>query len=384
MKISKDIIILPETDEFFILTNVFTKTSLGVDIDGLVFFNSLRKSSIKKLLAQNNTRKFNIFLIQDFSNYNGLLADPTRFQRNLNTIDSKSISAEELIIEFRNHFLLIDDEIKYSNYFQLKNSLLDNDHMGNFHQQLGQYLMIVKREDPSDWWLNQKFNINDYKLKNNLYSAIQGNFLKSYFNNKITSQNTVIDIGCGPGFYSNMIAETGANVLGVDPNEKYIEIAKKNSKDNTTFEIKPIGEKGGLDFIDDNSADYIFMSDALLFYFVPFSNKKPNIEILFEDMKRILKPDGMLISLEPHYIFWLSPWLGEIKKPFTVLTEYNEKLFGVTPTLSKLIQTYRKGGFSVHWMEELLPDKSFEETDPRAFYFASKFPLWHLFELTPI
>ena len=58
--------------------------------------------------------------------------------------------------------------------------------MGNFHQQLGQHLMVEKREDPSDWWLNQKFDIKNYKLKNNLYSAIQGNFLKSYFKNKIT------------------------------------------------------------------------------------------------------------------------------------------------------------------------------------------------------
>ena len=30
---------------------------------------------------------------------------------------------------------------------------------------------------------------------------------------------------------------------------------------------------------------------------------------------------GVLISLEPHYIFWLAPWLGEEQWPFTVLTE---------------------------------------------------------------
>ncbi len=384
MKISKDVIVLPETDEFFILTNIFTKTSLGIDINGLIFFNELKKLSIEKLLEKNNNNKFNIFLIQTFSNYEGLLADPTRFKRIYDSNDSKLITAEELIVEFKNHFLLIDDDKIYSDYFQLKNSILDIDHMGNFHQQLGQYLMVNKREDPSNWWLNQKFNIKEYKLKNNLYSAIQGNFLNSYFKNKITSDDYVIDIGCGPGFYSNMIGEIGTKVLGVDPNEKYIEIARKNSKSNTTFDVKSIGEKGELDFIDDNSADYIFMSDALLFYFVPFSNEQPNLKILFDDMKRILKSDGTLISLEPHYIFWLLPWLGEIKNPYTVLTEYHEKLFGVTPTLSKLIQTYRKGGFSVHWMEELFPDKSFEKIDPRAFHFASKFPLWHLFELKSI
>ena len=384
MKISKDIIILLETDEFFILTNIFTKTSIGLDIDGLIFFNSLKKSSIDKILEENCNNKFNVYYIQDFTNYKGLLADPTRIKRNFKSINSKLISTEELIIELKNHFIIIDDEKKYSNYFELKNSLLDVEHMGNFHQQLGQFLMVNKREDPSNWWLNQKFNIADYKLKNNLYSAIQGNFLNSYFKDKFSSNDVVLDIGCGPGFYSNMIGKTGAKVLGLDPNEKYIEIARKNSKPNTTFDVKRVGEKGGLDSINDSSADYIFMSDALLFYFVPFSNEKPNIEILFSDMKRILKPNGMLISLEPHYIFWLLPWLGEIKNPYTVLTEYSKKFFGVTPTISKLIQTYRKGGFSVHWMEELFPDKSFEKIDPRAYYFALKFPLWHLFELKSV
>ena len=383
MKISNDVIILPETNEFFILMNNFTKTSIGIDIHGLEFYNQIRKLSIENLLEKNSEKKFKIFLIQDFTNYEGLLADPTRIKRVFESINSKIISAKDFIDELKNHFILIDNEEKYLDYFQLKNSLLDVKHMGNFHQQLGQHLMVEKREDPSDWWLNQKFDIKNYKLKNNLYSAIQGNFLKSYFKNKITSNSNVIDIGCGPGFYSNMISETGASVLGVDPNEKYIEIARKNSKFNTTFEIKPIGTKGGLDFIDDDSVDYIFMSDALLFYFVPFSNEQPDIEILFNDMKRILKTDGTVISLEPHYIFWLLPWLGDVKNPFTVLTEYNNSFFSVTPTLSKLIQTYRKGGFSVHWMEELFPDETFEQIDPRAFHFASKFPLWHLFELKP-
>ena len=103
-----------------------------------------------------------------------MLADPTRFKRTFESINSKIISAKDFVDELKNHFILIDDEEKYSSYFSLKNSLLDVEHMGNFHQQLGQYLMVEKREDPSDWWLNQKFDIKNYKLKNNLYSAILG------------------------------------------------------------------------------------------------------------------------------------------------------------------------------------------------------------------
>ena len=154
------------------------------------------------------------------------------------------------------------------------------------------------------------------------------------------------------------------------------------SSKNSIFEVVKIGKQGKLDHIPDESFDYIFMSDALLFYFFSFDNTKPDVKTLFSDIKRILKKNGTFINIEPHYIFWLLPWLGDVNNPFTIMTEYIEKKTGVTPTLSKLIQTYRKGGFSVEWMEELLPDKEFEKVDKKAFYFAKKFPLWHLFELT--
>ena len=74
--------------------------------------------------------------------------------------------------------------------------------------------------------------------------------------------------------------------------------------------------------------------------------------------------------------------MGEKENPYTILTEYNNKKFGVTATISKLIQSFSKGGFSVTWMEELTPDNSFKNIDERAYNFAMEFPLWQLFELT--
>ena len=124
------------------------------------------------------------------------------------------------------------------------------------------------------------------------------------------------------------------------------------------------------------------MSDALLFYFVPvMKNQKADLQILFDDIRRILKPNGKFISMEPHYLFWLLPWLGEKQRPFTILTEYSKKVFGVIPTMSQLIQAFAKGGFVVTWMEEILPDPSFELVDSRAYNFANQFPLWQIFEL---
>jgi SAM-dependent methyltransferase len=124
------------------------------------------------------------------------------------------------------------------------------------------------------------------------------------------------------------------------------------------------------------------MSDALLFYFVsPTPKQTASIEVLFRDLKRILKPGGTFISVEPHSLFWLAPWLGDPRRPFTVLTEHLHRWFSVTPTHPAFIQAAARGGFAITWMEELAPDPRYQEVDLRGYHFARQFPVWQLFEL---
>lgn len=383
--IPSGVIAFPEKDNCWILMNIFSRTCLAVDYSTMKILHDVCDLTLDELYSKHKNEKWHMWDIEWFSNEQGLLADPTRFKRKKEEWSAKKLAnINELIQELFKHFIIVDNEKKYLQQFQNKTSFLDVEHFGNFHQQLGQHLMLAKREKPSEWWLKQKFNEDFSSLKNNLYNAIQGNFLKKYFNQKFHSGDKVIDIGCGVGYYSNMIGKTGASVLGIDPNEEYIEIAKKNAVNDVRYEVINIGTKGSLDSIPTDSADYVFMSDALLFYFVPIAEDlKPDIQILFNDIRRILKPNGLFINLEPHYIFWLLPWLGDENKPFTIITEYIHKTFGVTPTISQLIQSYSKGGFDVTWMEELIPDKSFETVDKRGYNFACQFPLWHIFELKP-
>jgi SAM-dependent methyltransferase len=192
-------------------------------------------------------------------------------------------------------------------------------------------------------------------------------------------------MGCGTGYYSNRIAETGATVLGVDPSESYINTARQNAAGKVSFETRKVGYEGALDFIPSDSVDYVYMSDALLFYFTPaLPNDTASLDILLRDIRRILKPGASFISVEPHFLFWLAPWLGDPDRPFTVINEYHDRKFGVAPNLSRFVQACAKGGFAVTWIEELYPDPDFESIDPRAYYFAREFPLWQLFEMKKI
>jgi SAM-dependent methyltransferase len=172
--------------------------------------------------------------------------------------------------------------------------------------------------------------------------------------------------------------------LGIDPNQEYVRLASGRAAAGARFEQMAIGSPGGMKSIPSHSMDLVFMSDALLFYFVPpQKGEPPSLEELFSEIRRALKPDGRFVSLEPHSVFWLLPWLGQEDHPFTVVTEYRRRSYRVTPTLSDLIQAFARGGFCVHWMEELYADPSYRALDERGFHFSDRFPLWHLFELRP-
>jgi SAM-dependent methyltransferase len=121
-----------------------------------------------------------------------------------------------------------------------------------------------------------------------------------------------------------------------------------------------------------------------LFYFVPFyPGQNADIRVLLNDILRILKPGGSFVSLEPHGVFYLMPWLGAVDRPFVVVTEYLKKSFGIVPPLSWLIQQVTQTGFAVVDMREIVPADYFKEIDPRGYHFASEFPIWHLIEFKP-
>lgn len=378
--ISADIVVFPVRGRRWVVYNVFVRACLAVETDGL---DLLARAAEGAIPFEDEKLAFRVWKISEFSNNAGLLADPTRFKRDPAAWpDPIMLTGKEAVELFRKQWLLIDDPNAYRRRFAAKTSVTDGGHFGNFHQQLGAELLLSRRIKPDDWWLNQKFQPDFKGLRDNAYRAVQEHFLRSYFPKRIPKGSSVVDVGCGVGYYSNMLARGGAAVLGVDPNAAFLDIAKREAAENARFELMAPGTPGGLAAIPDASADFVFMSDALLFYFVAATpSQKADPAILLADVRRILKPGGTFISMEPHYLYWLAPWFGEVDHPFTIQTEYLDKRFGVTPPFSALIQTFCSQGFAVTWMEELRPDPSFQKSDARAYHFGREFPLWQVFEL---
>ena len=83
MKVLKDVIIQMESKGRWILYNVFTQASIAISTESLALLDEINGcKEIKKIIEKNNDRKFRVWNIERFSNYDGLLADPTRRIRN--------------------------------------------------------------------------------------------------------------------------------------------------------------------------------------------------------------------------------------------------------------------------------------------------------------
>ena len=105
---------------------------------------------------------------------------------------------------------------------------------------------------------------------------------------------TVLDVGCGPGFFSvemaQMVGKTG-RVIASDLQERMLQKVKEKIK-GTELDRRIILHKCREDKIGvKQPVDFV-----LLFYMV---HEVPNKEGLFKEIATILKPNGQVLIAEP-------------------------------------------------------------------------------------
>lgn len=155
---------------------------------------------------------------------------------------------------------------------------------------------------------------------------------------------TIVDLGCGEGFYTSGIKNDSNLVIGIDISKKAISYASRNYK-NIEFVLASI-----YDVPVFNTS-----TDLCLNIFAPYPK---------EEIKRILKPGGYLVKIDPaanHLIelkqtLYETPYLNDEKKlddmklvreidvNFTMNLNNNDlmNLFIMTPYYYKTSQTDRQ------------------------------------------
>lgn len=106
----------------------------------------------------------------------------------------------------------------------------------------------------------------------------------------------VLDIGCGTGHNSMLIAAKGHRVTGVDISENAIERYRANGFTGRTMDIER-----GLAFADE-SFDLAFCSEVIEHLVRP--------ERFAMEIHRVLRPGGQLVLSTPNSAFWLYRVLG--------------------------------------------------------------------------
>lgn len=78
-----DVVILPEESGKWLAMNVFSRTCLGLESSSLNIMRDAERLSFHELAKKYQDKEYPIWDIEWFSNEEGLLADPTRYIRDV-------------------------------------------------------------------------------------------------------------------------------------------------------------------------------------------------------------------------------------------------------------------------------------------------------------
>lgn len=112
---------------------------------------------------------------------------------------------------------------------------------------------------------------------------------------------TIVDLGCGPGYYTRAFRERGATVIPVDNSEDELELG------GAPPEGYLLGDAGNLP-LESASVDGAYCSNMF--------EHTPSAEPIIDEVARVLKPGGWgYLS----WTNWYSPWGGHLMSPYHYL-----------------------------------------------------------------
>jgi SAM-dependent methyltransferase len=121
---------------------------------------------------------------------------------------------------------------------------------------------------------------------------------------------TVLDIACGEGYGSALLAQSSSVVIGVDVSAEAIAHATRQYT-GRTLDFR-VGSCAAIP-VEDASIDLVVSFETI-------EHHDQHAE-MFREIKRVLKPDGLLIMSSPErpeFNKFISDFAGEINNPFHV------------------------------------------------------------------
>lgn len=153
-------------------------------------------------------------------------------------------------------------------------------------------------ENISDWWDKKQGDVGDLWHRNLILPA-----LISVIGN--CRDKDVLDLGCGNGYISRMLARKGARVTAIDSSPRMIRNAKSHDPDDSLKIAHLLSDATRLKF-GDETYDLVFANMSLM--------DMKNCEDAIPEVARVLRYNGRFVASIPHPCFDTgsnSRWIAE-------------------------------------------------------------------------
>lgn len=200
-----------------------------------------------------------------------------------------------------------------------------------------------------------------------------------------SNHSDVLDVGCGVGYLSSVLAKHAEYVVGVDVSKNSIAIAKREFGDtpNITF------ENDRIELLATRYQGTFDVAVANMFFM-----DTPNLDASLSAIAQCLRSSGSLVFTIPHPCFWPRYWNYEREPWFSYSREIavecdfrisrDPNAIGRTIHIHRPIERYisilRQCGFQIQAILEPFPDVSTMRLYPRVW----DFPRYLAAQLTKI
>ncbi len=181
----------------------------------------------------------------------------------------------------------------------------------------------------------------------------------------------ILDAGCGPGIYLEILSERGASELvGLDASEKMISIARKKKIPRAKFSVRDLNRP----LVDFSPESFDLILSALTISYLP------DLNAVFSEFHRLLKPQGhLLISTQHPFMDFLYFDSQQYFATEQVTTTW--KGFGAPVEvpcyrrpMQDLVLAFLNNGYTLEKFLEPRPLPRFKELDPKHYEELMQFP----------
>lgn len=171
----------------------------------------------------------------------------------------------------------------------------------------------------------------------------------------------VLDAGCGPGIYAQILVEQGAQVVALDANPKMVTFAR--ARLGEAVQVIQASLENPLSFFEDESFDLV-VAPLVMDYVRDW-------RFIFSEFQRVLKPGGILVFSIEHPAMKYFDFIEKSNYFQVEQVSYTWKGFGPpveVPTyrrsLAEVFNPLIEAGFNIDRVLEPLPTEAFKAAEP--------------------